>query len=158
MLPDRTGWVASVMLAGLMIGGAGCSSLSQPQSSSFASVAVSGATSGEIQAAVVAVFGEAGYLQARNEGDVMVFEREGSRLDHIAYGSSIGDAPVWSRVRASIVPFAGGSLRLQCQAYVVRDYGAGHMEEEIRLLPLRAGPYQKLLERVAERCAAQEEK
>jgi hypothetical protein len=146
-------YLSRLLLVGLLFGSAGCASLSQPASASFASVIISGSTSEEIQTVTRSVFGDAGYKLASSVGDAMVFEREGSRMDHIAYGSAIANTPVWNRVRVSLVPFVSGTLRLQCQAYMVRDYGAGPMEEELKLLPIRAGPYQQLLESVAKRCA-----
>jgi hypothetical protein len=54
-------------------------------------------------------------------------------------------------VKAEIVELGEGSNRLQCQTYMVRNAGDSFFEEETRLTNMRSGPYQKLLNEVAQR-------
>lgn len=136
----------------------GCASMGKPMSASFASVEIEGVTEAEIREKTIEVFQADGWqVLGAAEGE-MVFEREGSKWDHVAYGSNINHDPVLNRVRASIVPLPGGSSRLQCQAFIVRDAGGIGMEEEIRLYAPRAKPYKQLLRKVAAALASAESK
>ena len=81
----------------------------------------------------------------------MVFEKEGSRWDQIAYGSWVNDTSVWIRVRVSMVPLSDGSFRLQCQAFKVRNKGDPLTEDQVRIGNSQSKPYQALLDKVAER-------
>lgn len=133
-------------------GGAGCRSTDEPVSASFASVLLSGNTPGQIRDATVAVFVDNGYKARQTGPDAMVFEKEGSRMSNFAYGSWLGDSPVWIRVKASAVPTGEMKCRLSCTAYLVRDIGSA-AEEELPVSHLHRGPYQKLLDEVARRLA-----
>jgi hypothetical protein len=127
----------------------GCKSLSEPASDSFASVQIQGHTVEQIRAATVVVFQEDGYRSANERRGEMVFEKEGSQWDKIAYGSWIDDEAVWIRVKASVVSSANGAFRLRCQAYRVRNKGDPVFEEVVRLKNNRSKPFQALLDKVA---------
>lgn len=136
----------------------GCASMSKPMSASFASVDIEGATEAKIREKTLEVFRADGWQVLGGTEGEMVFEREGSKWDHVAYGSNINNEPVLNRVRASIVPLSSGSSRLQCQAFIVRDAGGMGMEDEIRLYAPRAKPYKQLLRKVAAALASAESK
>jgi hypothetical protein len=121
-------------------------------SASFASVTITGNTPGQIGDAAVEVFKNDGYKVAQRNSDRLVFEKEGTKMNNFAYGSWIGDTPVWVRVKGSIVPAGEMTFRLQCTAYMVRDIG-GSTEEEIAVSGLHRGQYQKLLDEVAKKLA-----
>ena len=129
----------------------GCKSVDRPASASFASVRIEGHTPEQIQAATVVVFQIAEYTAADVRRSEMVFEREGSRWDQIAYGSWVNDASVWNRVRVSMVPLAADTFRLQCQAFKVRNKGDPLTEEEVRIGNSHRKHYQALLDKVVER-------
>ena len=135
-----------------------CASLSQPMSASFASVVIRSGTAQQVREETIKVFTAQGWHSVQESGDEMVFEREGSKWDHIAYGSNVLNTPILNRVRASIVPVTDGSLRLQCQAYVVRDSGNFSQDDEIKLRSPRAGPFQELLDKVAAHFISEERK
>lgn len=118
-------------------------------SAGFAAVVISGATEEEVRGETVRVFAAEGWQPGHDAEHDLVFEREGSKWDHLAFGSNVLDMPVYNRVKADIVALADGSLRLQCQAYIVRDRGGARMDDEIRMKGPRAGPYQQLLDKVA---------
>jgi hypothetical protein len=133
-----------------VLAGNGCQSSDKPGSASFASVTISGNTPGQIRDTAIEVFHDDGYKVARREPTRMVFEKEGTGMNNFAYGSWLGDTPVWVRVKASIEPAGEMTFRLQCTAYMVRDIG-GSTEEEIKVSGLHRGAYQKLLDEVANR-------
>jgi hypothetical protein len=126
----------------------GCRSTAKPPAARFASVEIQGNTPGQIHDIAVEVFQGSGYRVANTDLDVMIFEKRATRWSDFAYGDWGGDAPVWLRVRACIVPVSEARLRLQCQAYMIRDHG-GSTEEEIACF--RKRPFQKLMNEVSER-------
>jgi len=148
----RLGLSALLCLLIWMLGGSGCNSTHVPASASFASTTISGNTPGQIRDAAIVVFEEDGYRVAQYDPGALIFEKEGSRMNEIAYGNWLGDIPVWVRVKGSVVPLGEMTYRLQCQAYMVRDRGTG-AEEEVALSHLHKGSYQKLLDKVAQRLA-----
>ena len=117
MNPTLRSLATGIFVAVAGIGLLGCKSLNQPASASFASVRITGHTAQQICAASVVVFQQGGYTVADGLRSEMVFEREGSRWDQIAYGSWVDPAPVWIRVKVSMVPLSDDAFRLQCQAY-----------------------------------------
>lgn len=152
----RRAWKQVLAVGGLAIFSAvvfpGCST-GKPASASFASVVIPNRSPEEIHDTTVQVFEEAGYRKKRGPGELMVFEREGSRGDQIVYGGIGGAAyggAVTVRVKAEIVDVVGqDARRLQCTAYIVNDAGDGIFEDTQRLANFRRGPYQKLLDEVA---------
>ena len=126
----------------------------QPASASFASVVISGKTPAEICQTTAAVFAEDGYRARSLSPDNMVFEKEASRGQSLAYSGVVDTyygATTVVRVRAQVVELAPGSNRLQCTAGMVRNAQDSFFEDESALLNIRSGPYQSLLNKVASR-------
>jgi hypothetical protein len=129
---------------------AGCSS--GPASASFASVEIPGRTPDEICKAAATVFQQDGYQVAQLTPKSMVFQKEASRSQSLAYGGVVDThygAVTLVRVRAQLVDLGAGSYRLQCQASMVRNANDSFFEDESRLVNLRSRPYQNLLNKVA---------
>jgi hypothetical protein len=123
-----------------------------PGSSSFASVTITNRTPEEIRQTTKAMFLADGYNVGVKPSADMVFEREGSFMSQLAYGGWISTEAgnqTWVRVRANLVDLGGGLTRLQCNAFMVQHYGDSFFEEENRLAPIRSGPFQDLLNKVA---------
>jgi hypothetical protein len=143
--------LASIVLGVLLV--AGCH-LDKPAGASFASVIITGKTPDEVCKTTGAVFQEDGYMVRVLNPARMVFEKEGSRAQALAYGGVVDThygAVTLVRVRAELVDLGAGGQRLQCKAYMVRDAGSSFSEDESALLNFRSGPYQKLLDEVAKR-------
>ncbi len=143
--------ILSLLTVGLFC--AGCSSLNEPASASFASVVISGKSAQEIQAATTAVFHENGY-QVFTSSQGLTCEKEGSKLNSIARDGIVGaheGAVTIIRVRVELVDLHNGTQRLQCQTYMVSGAGDIFHEHEARLANFRSGPYQDLLDEVAKR-------
>jgi hypothetical protein len=140
----------------LLVLAAGCSSWNKPASESFASVLITNASPDEIHKATVKVFQEADYFSFYSDPtqDLLVFEKEGTQGESYAYNGVVGTQYgqiTLNRVKVRLVSRADGSCRLSCQAFIVRDAGSRLGGDEIRVSNLRSGPYQKLLDEVAER-------
>ena len=147
--------LSAVALGGclcLALAAAGCS-LFKPGSASFASVKIAHHSPEEIVKATSQVFVADGYRVTGIRGSQMIFDKEGSRMNNIAYGGVVDThygAQTIVRVRAEVVALGTDSYRLQCQAYMVRDAGQGFYEDEVRLVNARSRPYQSLLNQVAD--------
>lgn len=136
------------ILAGSFLAGWGCSSFSGSIASGFASVEISGHTYDEIAAATIRVFEKKGYILEDME-DGLVFIKEGSERDQLAYGSNLSNGmPVMNRVKVHIIDLGEGTSRLECTAYIVQNKSGFH-EHEIRLRRPRSGPYREMLQLVA---------
>jgi len=136
----------AALLAGCGVGKSG--------SGSFASVKITGKTPEEICKATAAVFQEDGYQVRALTPSQMVFEKEGSRGQSLAYSGVVDThygATTVVRVRAQLVDLGAGSSRLQCQAYMVRNANDSFFQDESRLINARSVPYQSLLNKVAKR-------
>jgi hypothetical protein len=150
-LAQSLDFLALSLVIGLL--SAGCH-LGQPGSASFASVVIKQHSIADIQAATAQVFQEDGYTAYTTGSGQLVFEKEGTRANNLAYNGLIGThygAQTLVRVRTEIVDLGGGTHRLQCQTYMVRNAGDSFFEDETRLSNMRSGSYQDLLDKVAKR-------
>jgi hypothetical protein len=139
--------VALLLLAAAL---AGCQS-TRPASASFASVVITNRSVAEIRLAAEKAFRAEGYETFSGNGSEMVFEREGSRWDSLAYSGLLASqqgASAWIRVKAELVPLEPGSYRLQCQAYILTDHGDAFFQEEKKMGNFRSGPYQDILNKI----------
>lgn len=135
----------------LLLAGAGCSSLSEPGSASFASVTLENHSAEEIVAATTQVFGADGYRGGPTGSGQMVFDKEASRGTSFAREGVVGGyygAQTVNRVRVDLVPLAGGQYRLQCKAFMVTGGSDPFFQDEVPLANIRSGPYQSLLNEV----------
>jgi hypothetical protein len=150
------GRLSSSVLAPLILTAAlvvGCRT-GDPSSSSFASVKISGKSSQEICQTTAAVFQEDGYQVGPLTPSSMVFQKEASRGQSLAYGGVVDThygSQTAVRVKASVVDLGAGTYRLQCKAYMVRNANESIFEDESPLMNFRSGPYQALLDKVAQR-------
>jgi hypothetical protein len=144
--------LANLVLLGLAIViGAGCG-IGKPEGASFASVTIKGHTPEEIAQMTGTVFQEDGFMVGSLLPSNMVFQKEGSRGQSLAYGGVVDThygSKTMVRVRASVVDLGSNGQRLQCQAYMVRNAGESVFEDETRLMNIHGGKYQSLLKKVA---------
>ncbi len=131
----------------------GCHTTKEEEAGTLASVVLHGNTPGQISQATCAVFQAHGYRVAEAGPTKLTFEKKGSGMNNLAYGSWMKDDPVWVRVRAFIEPAGEMTFRLFCRAWVVTDKGSA-MEEEIKVRHSHHRPYDALLNEVAERLGA----
>jgi hypothetical protein len=145
------GVLALILLTAVLATGCGTG---KPAGASFASVIIAGKTPAEICNVTGAVFQEDGYKVAALSPASMIFQKEATRSQSIAYGGVVDThygAVTLVRVKAELVDLGNGSQRLQCQASMVRNAGDSFFEDESRLVNMRSRPYQNLLDKVAKR-------
>jgi hypothetical protein len=131
---------------------AGCRTTGKSGAPTLASIYLQGNTPGQIAMTTADVFQQHGYNVMRKGFDRLVCEKPAGKWSNFAYGSWIGDSPVWIRVKISIVPAGEAAYRVECIAARVRDKGSS-TEEELRIGKAGHGAYQKLLDEVAARFA-----
>jgi hypothetical protein len=134
--------------------GAGCASDRKGSSSAvLASVEIRERAPGEIADTAVAVFREHGYDASRHNKRDLVFEKQGSNFNRLAYGDWASGNSVWERVLLSIVPEGPALARLDCHAYLVADKGSP-TEERVKYGHVKRAPLQAMLEEIATRLRA----
>jgi hypothetical protein len=145
----------AALVATCLVGivGTGCSSTDKPDTHPLAYVRFHGQPVERVRDVTAEVFRENGYKVTRNGWVKLIFEKEGSSMNDIAYGNWV-DGRVWVRVKASIIDEAPGNCRLECEAFVLRSRGEP-LEEEIRINKLHRHRYQLLLDEVAKRLSAE---
>lgn len=148
-------FATGVVLLGLIVGAVGCRTTSKPAggeaaAGAIASIQLRGNTPGQIREVATEVFEEHGYIRGSRRPSEMVFEKPGSKLSNIVYGSWIGDTPVWIRVKLFLAPAGEQEYTLECKAYHVQDKGSA-TEEELKIGRLGSGAYRKLLDEIAAR-------
>ena len=127
----------------------GCSSTGKPHGE-FASVVITQKSAEQIQHETMAVFTSEGYSCNTPGLFQMVFQRDASTMDQIAYGGWLSDSGVAIRAKVHLVDLGSSNYQLQCTAYMVQNAGAGFFEEERKLgSSRRLKPFQELLDRVA---------
>lgn len=144
-------WTLSVLLAVCFgaLATSGCRSAAKQEPARFASVEIVGQPHERVRDVTAEVFHEHGYLVTRNGWASLVFEREGSSMNNLAYGTWMAGR-VWVRVKAAIFDVSARQCRLQCEAFIVQNRGEA-LEEEIRIKKMHNRPYQELLDEVAKR-------
>ncbi len=140
-------WVlpALVLICGLIA--PGCRTTDTSGTGSMASVTITNSSPGAVSGATIDVFENDGYKLARRDKELLVFEKQASKMSDLAYGNWT-ESRVWSRVKVTVKPVGESTVQLSGTGFLVRDKG-GATEEEIK--PYRRGAYQKLLDEVAGR-------
>lgn len=141
----------AVLVIGCLLGltGAGCKSTDKPETAQFASVEIRGRTPQQIRAATADVMREHGYKAATGNVSTIVFEKEGSTMNNIAYGNWMGGG-IATRAKISLVPVTDDMFRLECHAFLVRSKGEA-VEEEITIKGIHRGQYQKMMNEIGKR-------
>lgn len=127
----------------------GCKTDERPESAKFASVEIRGHNPQEIRATTADVFRENGFTPKSGNLSTIVFERQGSTMNNIAYGNWMGGG-IASRATVNFIPVTGDLFRIECHAFLVRNSGEV-LEEEVRIKSIHSGTYQKMLKEVAKR-------
>jgi hypothetical protein len=151
-LPGAAAWLFlfTLCICGLLAGG--CSSTKdKPESARFAAVEVVVHNTEKLRSVTADVLHEHGYKAATGSVSTLVFEKQGSSLNNLAYGNWMGTG-IWSRVKISFVPVSGDVFRLEAHAFLVRNKGEV-LEEEMPVSNIHSGQYQKMLNEIAKRLA-----
>jgi hypothetical protein len=150
-----TGWAGTLIILAAFFS-SGCGSMDRPESASFAAVIITNQSVEAIRQAAVAVFQNNGYQALTLADGSTGFEREATEREQRQYAGFVGaheGEKVVMRVRIKIEPKNPGAYWLSCKAYAVTNPGQGVFETTTALFGWQSGPYQKLLNQVAQRAA-----
>jgi hypothetical protein len=134
-----------VCAAGLILVSTGCQNLNTPPANSLASVTITNRTMLQISNAIQDVF-VAHYFAGGQTGPAeFTYERPGSRMNNLAYGSYMFDEKVTIRVKVMVQPLSNNQFNLSCQAALVEDAGDPVFQDSHQVRFLRKWPYEQLL-------------
>ena len=125
----------------------GCAGMSG-KAKGMAWVEISNMTTENISAAAKNVFIKDGYTVVKQEPDVIVFEKPGSRMDDIKYGGPLNEDGVWVKAVLNISEKGNGIHWVSCDAYMVKNKDDDFFRQETKVLKLFGGEYQRLLNQV----------
>lgn len=136
----------------LALSGIGCKSSGEkpPRSASLVSLPIHGSDAITIRNATLAVFTEQLFESLYVGESKLVFEKRGSFMKDLAYGSWMNSA-VWIRVKIDITKYGATSHLLECDPFAVSGRNDSFFEEERRLTRLSKGTYKDLLREVKRR-------
>ena len=121
------GLAVAVLAACLLLGG--CATTSPTGDKVAATVTVEGASLEQIRTAAFDVFQQQAFLIRTAHGRDLVFERQGSKLAGLAYGSWMNHN-VWMRLRLRIEEIKPGTNVVSLKTFRVEDHGDPVLEEE----------------------------
>jgi hypothetical protein len=136
-------WTALAAVLGLLF--AGCQSFSSNPGGSLASVTIANRTMPQIATATEAVFASKSFTGGPTGPNQFSFERPGSRMNDLAYGSLVFKEKVTVRVVVTMQPLYDNQILLSCKAWLVEDDGDPVFQDKHRVRPLQKWPYQELL-------------
>ena len=129
----------------LALGVAGCQSFNSPPENNLASVTIINHTLPQIAGAIQTVF-DTHYFQGGQTGpNTFTYQRPGSRMNNLAYGSYFFDEKVTVRVVVNVQPVDGGRFLLTCNASLIEDEGDPVFQDTHHVRTLRKWPYEQLL-------------
>ena len=125
--------------------GCGCQSFNSPPDNNLASVTITNRSMSEISGAIQKVF-ESHYFQGGPIGpDRFIYERPGSRMNDLAYGSYMFKENVTVRVTLNLQPVYGNQILLSCNAALIEDAADPVFKDTHHVRSLQKWPYQDLL-------------
>ena len=135
---------AALTVLGLALG-CGCQSFKNPPDNNLASVTITNRSMPEISGAIQTVF-QSHYFQGGPVGpDRFVYERPGSRMNDLAYGSYMFNEKITVRVTLNAQPVYGNQVLLSCNAALIEDAEDPVFKDTHHVRMLQKWPYQDLL-------------
>lgn len=130
-----------------------CAGAGSPSKNYFkgASVVVRGVPSMELEDAIWEVFKDAGFRLASGMGDVMVFEKEGTRHDEWMYGGFEGKVTTQRVTVTQEIGDRPDTIRLLCEGKIIRNLSRLGDDETGYLYAGGRMRYQKYLNKVKKR-------
>jgi hypothetical protein len=147
------GLCALLAVSSVALPGVGCRTVGKSDPAQIASVEIHGHPLPRVRDVTAEVFHEHGYEVMKRGWVDLVFEREGSSMNNIAYGNWMGSG-IWVRAKVRIADISPEESRIDCEAFLLRNRGEP-TEEEIKIRKIHSHQYQKLLNEVAKRLKAE---
>ncbi len=141
----RWRWLPLLLLPVLLVMLAGCQNFNKPPDNNLASITVTNRTLAQVSTAVRTVF-ESHYFKGGPAGTgLFIYERPGSRMNNLAYGSYFFEEKVTVKVTVNVEPIYGGQFLVSCDAKLIEDAGDPVFKDSHHVRELQKWPYQQLL-------------
>jgi hypothetical protein len=127
----------------------GCATNKTAESNRMASIVVTNMSSGQIEAAVNAVFKKHAFEEGRSEGEELVFQRQGSVMSGIVYGDWYSGG-VWERIKIYQRELDDARTVVECDGYMVQEHDDPMFQKEKKEFRTKKGHLQDLLNEVAQ--------
>ncbi len=132
-------------LAAALLLVAGCQSFTSPPANGLASVTITNRSLPQITAAIQEVFNTHYFEGGPMTPTTFRFERPGSRMNNLAYGSAMFNEKVTIRVDLQLELLPPDQAVLSCRAAMIEDASDPVFQEKYPVRSLRKWPYEDLL-------------
>jgi hypothetical protein len=148
MKTSRWNWGLAGMglLAAICLGTSGCQSFNGPPPGNLTSVTITNHPLADVQSAVAGVFATHGFTGGQTGPNEFTYTRLGSRMNDIAYGSSLFQETVTVKVVVTTEPQLPDSIVVGCNAWLVEAEDDPMFADSHKVRSLRKWPYEQLLE------------
>ena len=136
---------AAALAPALLLLVTGCQSFSHPPTNNLSSVTITNYPMPQVAAAIDTVFLKHYFKGGQTGVGEFTYERPGSGMNNLVYGSYFFDEKVTVRVVVTVTPAYGDKLLLSCTAALVEDAGDPVFEDDHTVHLLRKWPYEELL-------------
>ena len=139
-------WPGMFLVAALGLGVTGCQSFKAgPPPGALASVTITNRSVADVTQAARAVFAVHGFEEVASGPGQFTFERAGTRMNNLAYGSEMFNEVVTIRVIVTVTPLNLADTAVSCAAWLVEAADDPVFQDDHKVRKLRKWPYEQLL-------------
>jgi len=140
------GNLMAVALAGALgLCATGCQSFNGPPPGNLASVTITNKAMADVATATAAVFAVHGFKGGQTGPGQFTYNRLGSRINNLAYGSYMFEEAVTVKVQVTLQQLTPNSILVGCKAWLVEADNDSVFEDSHKVRPIRKWPYDQLL-------------
>ena len=138
--------LGAVLASALILLVTACQSFNSPPGNNLASVTITDRTMPQITSAIQSAFGAHYFTGGQTGPYQFTYQRPGSRMNNLAYGSYFFDEKVTVRVVVNVRPVSRSQFLLSCNAWLIEDESDPVFQDAHQVRPLRKWPYDQLLQ------------
>ncbi len=141
----RGNLLAAALAGALGLGATGCQSFNGPPPGNLASVTITNQSMAAVANATAAVFAVHGFEGGQTGPGQFIYNRLGSRINNLAYGSYMFEEVVTVKVQVTLRQTSPNSILIGCKAWLVEGGDDPVFEDSHKVRPIRKWPYDQLL-------------
>ena len=130
---------------GLWLCATGCQSFNGSAPGYLTSVTVTNRAMTEVTDATMKVMAARGFRGGETGPGEFTYRRVGSDTDQAAYGSYFFKETVYAKVQLNCQQLTPGSIRIGCNAWLIKNENDPTLEESHKVRSLGKSPYEELL-------------
>jgi len=132
-------------LALLALAVAGCQTFNGPPPGNLATVTITNRPMADVANATAAVFATHGFEGGQIGPGQFTYNRLGTRLNNLAYGSYMFEEVVTVKVQVTLQQETPNAILVGCKAWLVEGENDPVFEDAHKVRPIRKWPYEQLL-------------